>query len=87
MRPELKASLSEIELTCIALEGNPENIKFEHVNFKVFYDEDDSKDLYFEMYAHVDIPGGFVSLDEKDESYRNHIASTFAMVQPRQQPQ
>ena len=78
VRPEQKPPMSAIELTCFALDGNPGAITTEHLNFKVFHDDENSLGLYFEMYIHIDLPGRYIRFDEKDEEYRTNVVSTFA---------
>jgi hypothetical protein len=59
--------LQQLDLTSFALEGDPMLIESEHLNFKVFHDDDDKRGQYFEMFLHIDIPAGWVRFDEKDE--------------------
>jgi hypothetical protein len=76
------APLDQLDLTCIALGGDPMLIKTEHLNFKVFHDDEDKIKLYFEMFLHVDIPSGYVRFDEKDEEYRDNVVRSFAALRP-----
>jgi hypothetical protein len=50
------------------------------LNFKVFHDDQDVLGLYFEMFPHVDIPGGYIRFDEKDEDYRENVVKSFAAL-------
>jgi hypothetical protein len=52
-------------------------IEGEHLNFKVFHDDEDKIGLYFEMFLHVDVPSGYVRLDENDEEYRENVVKSF----------
>lgn len=72
--------LGQMDFTSFALHGDPMLIRTEHLNFKVFHDDSDALGLYFEMFVHVDIPGGFVRLDEKDEEYRENVVRSFAAL-------
>jgi hypothetical protein len=72
--------LDQLDLTSIALGGNPMLIETEHVNFKVFHDDEDKLGLYFEMFLHVDVASGYVRFDEKDEEYRENIVKAFAAL-------
>lgn len=74
--------LHQLDLTSIALDGNPMLIETEHLNFKVFHDDEDKLGLYFEMFLHVDIPSGYVRFDEKDEEYRENVLKSFAALRP-----
>jgi hypothetical protein len=74
--------LDQLDLTSFALDGDPMLIETEHVNFKVFHDDDDRRGLYFEMFLHVDIPSGYVRFDEKDEEYRENVVKSFAALHP-----
>src|SRR5690349_2428712 len=42
--------LQQLDLTSIALDGDPMLIETEHLNFKVFHDDEDKLGLYFEMF-------------------------------------
>ncbi|MGZ4871947.1 MAG: hypothetical protein ACXVK3_08650, partial [Candidatus Angelobacter sp.] len=55
--------LDQLDLTSFALDGDPTLIETEHLNLKVFHDDEDSLGLYFEMFLHIDIPEGYVRLD------------------------
>jgi hypothetical protein len=74
--------LQELDLTSFALDGDPMLIETEHLNFKVFHDDEDKLGLYFEMFLHIDIPSGYVRFDEKDEEYRGNVVRSFAALQP-----
>jgi hypothetical protein len=74
--------LVQLDLTSFALDGDPMLIETEHLNFKVFHDDDDKRGLYFEMFLHVDIPSGYVRFDEKDEEYRENVVKSFAALHP-----
>ena len=74
--------LRQLDLTSFALDGDPVLIDTEHLNFKVFHDDEDRLGLYFEMFLHVDIPSGFVRFDEKDEEYRVNVVRSFAALRP-----
>lgn len=72
--------LRQLDLTSFALDGDPILIETEHLNFKVFHDDQDVLGLYFEMFPHVDIPGGYIRFDEKDEDYRENVVKSFAAL-------
>jgi hypothetical protein len=52
------------------------------LNFKVFHDDEDKLGLYFEMFLHIDIPGGYERFDEKDEEYRPNVLRSFGALRP-----
>ena len=72
--------LQELDLTSFALDGDPTLVETEHLNFKVFHDDSDALGLYFEMFLHIDIPEGFIRLDEKDEEYRENVVKSFVAL-------
>jgi len=72
--------LQQLDLTSFALDGDPVLIETEHLNFKVFHDDEDKLGLYFEMFLHIDIPSGYVRFDEKDEEYRENVVRSFAAL-------
>lgn len=72
--------LPQLDLTCIALDGNPVSINTQHLNFKVFHDDEEKLGLYFELFLHVDVPAGYVRFDEKDEEYRENVVKSFTAL-------
>jgi hypothetical protein len=76
--------LPQLNLTSIAIEGEPKLIETEHLNFKIFHDDEDRLGLYFEMFLHVDIPSGYVRFDEKDQEYRENVVKSFNALRPKQ---
>jgi hypothetical protein len=72
--------LHQLDLTSFALDGDPMLIETEHLNFKVFHDDENKLGLYFEMFLHVDIPSGYVRFNEKDEEYRENVVKSFAAL-------
>ena len=72
--------LQQLDLTSFALDGDPMFMETEHLNFKVFHDDEDKLGLYFEMFLHIDIPSGYVRFDEKDEEYRENVVRSFAAL-------
>ena len=72
--------LQQLDLTSFALDGDPLLIETEHLNFKVFHDDEDRLGLYFEMFLHIDIRLGYVRFDEKDEEYRLNVLKSFAAL-------
>lgn len=59
-----------VRSTSVALFGDPGNLGQEYVKFKVFHDDKDEHGEYFELYVHVNLPGGVVAVNEKDHEYR-----------------
>jgi hypothetical protein len=55
-------------------------IETEHLNCKVFHDDEDKLGLYFEMFLHIYTPSGYVRFDEKDEEYRENVVRSFAAL-------
>ncbi len=41
--------------------------------FKIFFDDNDEKGLYSEIYLNANFPNGTIELNEKDEEYRENI--------------
>jgi hypothetical protein len=74
--------LQQLDLTSFALVGDPILMETQHLNFKVFHDDNDERGLFFEMFLHVDIPAGWVRFDEKDEEYRVNVVKSFASLLP-----
>lgn len=50
--------------------ANLENGRFK---FKLFFDDNDEKGLYSEIYLNPNFPNGTIELNEKDEDYRENI--------------
>lgn len=67
------------ETTAIALMGDPRKLQTEYVKFKIFHDE---RGEYFELYLHINIPGGIIAMNEKDQEYRPTILKGLAQSKP-----
>jgi hypothetical protein len=59
-----------VPVTTIALQGNPSNLKTEYIKLKIFHDEKDEHEEYFELFLHINMPGNIIALNEKDQEYR-----------------
>lgn len=70
------------EMTSISLMGDPRKLPTEYVKFKIFHDDQDERGEYFELYLHVNIPGGFIALNEKDQEYRPTILKGLCQSKP-----
>jgi len=62
--------------------GDPRKLQTEYVKFKIFHDDHDEHGEYFELFLHINIQGGFIALNEKDEEYRSSILKSFAQTKP-----
>ena len=70
-----------LSFTAVALAGNPARIDTEIVKFKLFHetgstDEEEGPE-YFELFLNVDLPSGFVELNEKDTDFRSGVLNAF----------
>lgn len=70
------------EVTAFALSGDPRKLKTNYVKFKIFHDDKDERGEYFELYLHINIPGGIIALNEKDQEYRPAILKSFEQAKP-----
>lgn len=70
------------EVTSIPLNGDPRKLKTEYVKFKIFHDDQDQHGEYFELFLHINIPGGIIALNKKDQEYRSTILKGFAQPKP-----
>jgi hypothetical protein len=70
------------EVTAFALSGDPRKLKSDYVKFKIFHDDQDERGEYFELYLHVNIPGGVVALNEKDQEYRPTVLKGLEQTKP-----
>ncbi|QYR19643.1 hypothetical protein KZ483_17280 [Paenibacillus sp. sptzw28] len=68
----------EISFTCFPLEGDPRNIAFEDIKFKVFFDDNDEMGLYCEAYMNVSVKSYIFEFKEKDTEYRENILRTLS---------
>lgn len=73
-QPARKSKFRErAELTSFSLMGDPQKLKTSYVKFKIFHDDQDEHGEYFELYLHINLPGGFIAMNEKDQEYRPKI--------------
>lgn len=45
-------------------------------HFKLFYDDENEKGLYSELYLNPNFPNGTIEINEKDEAYRENIVKS-----------
>ena len=62
----------------IALQGNPSNLAFEPVRFKVFFNPNGGQSRYAELYTNIDLPKKKLELFEKDTDYRANVVKALA---------
>ena len=63
-----------VEISAVALEGNPENVLSEAVRLKIFFGAfEDSAVPYAEAYLNLDVPNGTIQFNEKDPEWRANI--------------
>ncbi len=68
------ASMREqLVFTAIALAGDPAEVESQHLNFKLFHDDEDRHGEYCELFLHIDLPLGEVEIHEKDDEYRPNV--------------
>lgn len=68
--------------TVIALQQNGTDLESEQVRLKIFGKDgtEDAEDDYYEAFFNVDLPGGLVYWNEKDESYRKPMLKALAAI-------
>lgn len=59
--------------TVFPLNKEVANLKEKEFKFKLFFDSDNEKELYSEIYLNTDFPNNRIELKEKDEEYRENI--------------
>ena len=59
-----------INCLTVGIESDPSHLVDGPVHMKLFFDEGVEDGHYAELFFNVDLPGGYVALNEKDESYR-----------------
>ena len=73
-----KRMRSQVEVTAVALGGDPRRLATEEVRFKVFHDDDGSRGEYAEIFVNVNLPKSEVELREKDQDYRENLVKALA---------
>jgi len=70
-----KNKFTSEKLTFTAFPLNKEKAILENgrFHFKIFFDENDERNLYAEIFLNPDLKNGTVELNEKDEEYRANI--------------
>jgi len=69
-------------VTTIALQGNPSNLNGEYIKLKIFHDDKDEHGEYFELFLHINLLGGIIALNEKDQEYRPTVLKGLSARQP-----
>jgi hypothetical protein len=67
----------ETTFTGITLGGDPRNVASSEVKIKLFF-EPGNDEGYAELYLNIDMTGGRLQLNEKDEEYRRPIINALA---------
>lgn len=80
--PGPRAMVQSETYTVIALQQEGTDLTCEQVRLKIFgKDADDChEDDYYESFFNVDLPGGFVYWNEKDQDYRGPLLRALAAV-------
>ena len=75
-----KTKFTDQNLFFVALSLNREKAVLENgsFRFKLFFDENDERNLYSEFYLNPDFINGTIELKEKDEEYRTNIIKTLS---------
>jgi hypothetical protein len=69
-------SQEPLAFTSFALEEHEVSLEEKYTRFKVFFDDDNSRGLYFELFINVNIPTKELEIHEKDVEYRQNILKT-----------
>jgi|WetSurMetagenome_2_1015567.scaffolds.fasta_scaffold19093_2 hypothetical protein len=67
-----------IEFTSFPLEEAAVNILNKPIKTKVFYDDQNERDEYFELFINIDLPSKKIEFSEKDIEYRDNIIKVFS---------
>ncbi len=78
-QPE-KTIFTHEKLTFTAFSLNKEKAILENgrFHFKLFFDENDERNLYSEIFLNPDLKSGTIELNEKDQEYRVNIVKLFS---------
>lgn len=73
--PQQRQFVTQQSFTAIALRQEPLNLRTQASRIKLFGRDEEpfDQDAYFECFFHVDLPGGFVYWNEKDQEYRKPL--------------
>jgi hypothetical protein len=73
---------NSIECLAVGIESNPALIAKELIRMKLFFDDGIENGHYAEVFFDVDMPEGFVALNEKDEDYRTELVHWLSLPGP-----
>jgi hypothetical protein len=62
----------------IALDGDPRQIREQHIRLKLFHDPWDKDCECCELFLHVDLPDRLIGIHEKDQEYRPAVIRALA---------
>ena len=61
------------DFTTFALQGDPNELRRDYVKFKIFHDDANEHEEYFELYLHINLKGKCIAINEKDPEYRAFV--------------
>ena len=73
-----KFTADKLSYTIFPLNTEKANLDTGKFKFKLFYDDNNEKELYSEFYINPNFPNGTLELNEKDEEYRSNIIKSMS---------
>lgn len=71
--PNGRSFVDQIDCLAVGIASDPRNVESEPVHLKLFFDDGIENGRYAEVFLDVDLPSGFLMLNEKDEEYRRDL--------------
>ncbi|HEY0623684.1 hypothetical protein [Sphingomonas sp.] len=65
--------VNEIECLAVGIMSDPARMAEEPTKMKLFFDNGEDEELYGEVFFNLDLPEGYVGLNEKDPEYRKPL--------------
>jgi len=75
---KVKFTNEKLPFTVFPLNKEKGTLENGRLHFKVFYDQEDDRNLYAEFFLNPDLKNGNLELNEKAEEYRQNIVGLFS---------
>jgi hypothetical protein len=74
--------VSEIECLAVGIQSDPARLSDDVIHMKLFMDDGQESGRYAEIFLNVDLPGGYLAVNEKDEEYRTDLVHWLSQQGP-----
>jgi hypothetical protein len=74
--------VTEVRCLAVGIASDPRSLEDASVHLKLFFDDSHENGRYAEIFVEVNLPAGFLMLNEKDEEYRTDLIHWLSLAGP-----